>query len=69
MNQETQILNYMLKGNSISPLEALSKFRCWRLSGRIFDLRKQNYPIITTMIGKGQKTYASYSISEDYKPL
>ena len=69
MTQETKILNFMLKGNSITPIEALRKFNCWRLSGRIFDLRYQNFPIITTMITKGKRTYASYSINEIYRPL
>lgn len=69
MKQETQILDYMLKGYSISQLDAFRKFGCWRLSGRIFDLRFKGYPIDTRMVTQGKKTFAKYSINEEYKPL
>ena len=38
--QNLQILSYLKKGKPITPLEALEKFGCWRLSARIYDLRK-----------------------------
>ncbi|KKP28317.1 MAG: hypothetical protein UR18_C0006G0029 [Candidatus Nomurabacteria bacterium GW2011_GWE2_31_40] len=45
MNQNQQILNYMLEGNKITPLEALQKFNCLRLGARIWDLEKE-YPAL-----------------------
>ena len=69
MTQETKILNFMLKGNSITPIDALRKFDCFRLAARISDLKKDNYPIIMKLVTKGKKTFASYSIIENYRPL
>lgn len=60
MSQENAILEYLLAGNSITPLEALQKFQCFRLSGRIYDLCQRGFPINTTMIKVGNKRVASY---------
>ncbi len=43
--QATEILNHLKAGLSISPLEALGKFGCLRLSARIYDLRKLGHTI------------------------
>ncbi len=69
MSQNTRILNYMLKGNSITPIDALRKFDCFRLAARISNLRADNYPIVMKLVTKSKKTFASYSINEEYKPL
>jgi len=69
MTQETKILNYMLKGNAITPIDALRKFDCFRLAARISDLRHSNYPITMKLVTRGKKTFASYTINEDYRPL
>ena len=63
MSQNKQIINYLQKGKSITPIDALNKFGCFRLSARILDLRKRGYPIITQTITKQGKTFASYSLS------
>lgn len=44
-SQASRILNYLLEGNTITPLEALSKFNCFRLGARIKDIEKRiGYP-------------------------
>ncbi len=58
--QNQLILNYLKNGNSITPLEALQKFNCFRLSARIFNLREDGYNIITNYITDDNKTYAEY---------
>ena len=63
MSQNNQILQYLKEGNSITPIEALSKFGCFRLSARIHDL-KESHDIKTKTITKGKKTFASYSLKE-----
>lgn len=40
MSQAAEILAYLKAGHTLTPLEALDKFNCWRLGGRIHDLRK-----------------------------
>lgn len=39
--QEIAILNHLLSGESITPMEALMKFGCFRLSARIYYIRHE----------------------------
>ena len=45
--QTDMILNYLQKHRGITQAQAIEKFGCYRLSGRIYDLRAEGYPIIT----------------------
>ena len=61
--QNGKILLHLLEGNSITPIEALKKFGCFRLGARIFELRKQGFIIDTIQVdnGKGNK-FAKYTL-------
>lgn len=63
-SQTELILDYLKTGKSITPMEALHLFGCFRLSGRILDLRKMGYPIKTETINDERtgKSYASYTL-------
>jgi hypothetical protein len=39
-SQNKAIAKHLNEGNTITPLEALNLFGCFRLSARIYDLRK-----------------------------
>ncbi len=41
MSQTQQILKHLRAGRSITPAEAVEKFRCYRLAARIKDIREQ----------------------------
>ena len=45
--QLNRILAHLLEHETITPLEALSEYGCYRLGARIADLRKQGYDIET----------------------
>ena len=62
MTQNQQIANYLNKGKAITPIQALNKFNCFRLAARISDLRNDGLKIITKIVTKEGKSYASYSI-------
>jgi rare lipoprotein A len=62
MTQNQQIANYLNNGKAITPIQALNKFNCFRLAARISDLRKDGMKIITKIVTKQGKSYASYSI-------
>jgi len=63
-SQTTRILNYLLTGKSITPIEALKKFDCFRLGARIHDIKGLNrYAIKSeTVVTKTKKRIAKYSI-------
>ena len=59
-SQAAQILDYLLAGNSITPLEALDKFGCFRLGARIWDLRKAGHPIDDVLVHENGKKFSRY---------
>lgn len=65
MNAKSQceeILKHLQSGRSLSPLEALERYGCFRLGGRIYDLKKQGHKIKTIMVEKNGKHFASYKL-------
>jgi len=60
-SQASKILDYMLRGHRITPIQALDKFSCFRLGARIADLKKKGWPIqsefVTVPSGKRVKAY------------
>ena len=62
--QEALILKRLQKGKGIKQLQALIKFNCLRLSGRIHDLRRRGYNIETKMVEKNGKRYGEYFMPE-----
>lgn len=63
--QQQHIREYLEAGNSITPLEALEKFGCFRLGAQIFDLKKKGMAIEMTMKTDENtgKRYAVYYIA------
>jgi len=62
MSQEKQILKYMQSGNSITPMDALNRFGCFRLGARIYDLKNSGYKIKTRLVTRNGKQFAAYSM-------
>ena len=52
----------MLAGNSITAVEALEKFGCFRLAARIEEFRKQGHNITTETVKRGDKEFARYHL-------
>jgi hypothetical protein len=66
MVQNDMILVALKNGEKITPLSALEKFGCLRLSARIWDLRHEGYPIVTKNITTPQgKSIAEYSLENN----
>ena len=68
MTQRERILKYLDDFGSITPLEALADLGIMRLGARIYDLRKNGYPIVseteTSQNRYGQTTrYARYRLA------
>ena len=61
--QKEQILQHMRNVGPITPLDALRKFQCFRLAARIDDLSRDGWLINSTMVKRGEKRYASYSLA------
>lgn len=64
MSQEKDILGYLQRHGSISPLEALDQFGCFRLAARIADLRAKKHNIETHVGKENGKKFAIYRLKE-----
>ena len=61
--QTAQILAHLKTGRSITPLDALHDFQCFRLGARIYDLKQDGYNIVKEMVEvQSGKRVASYTL-------
>jgi len=65
-SQEKRILTHLEADKSINALEALKLYQCFRLSDRIFTLRKKGYNIKTEMLTvKSGKKVGNYTLIKE----
>ena len=64
LSQTKQILAWLQSGNTITAIEALEKFGCFRLASRINDLKNGGYIINRRSIIKNGKRVAQYYIAD-----
>jgi hypothetical protein len=68
-SQTGMILEHLVSGKEINPMEALNKYGCYRLGAVIFNLKKEGYHI-STRIHRFKKPsgrdghYAVYKLEE-----
>lgn len=60
--QKENILAYLQAGNSITPIEALNMFGCFRLADIIYKLKADGYIFNTETITEDDKHFSSYSL-------
>ena len=61
-SQNIKIVKHLLSGKSITPMEALNLYGCFRLAARISDLRDKGYNIRMELTEANGKRFAKYSI-------
>ena len=62
ISQEDLIFRHLELGGTITPLEALNLYGCFRLGARIWDLRQKGYNIQMKLVGD-KKHYAQYKLA------
>ena len=64
MTQNEALLNHMMTGRSISPLEALGLYGVFRLAARMFELKAMGVDIQkNTKVDINGKQYAEYFVN------
>jgi hypothetical protein len=58
------IKGWLLNGYSITQLDALNMFGCFRLSARIANLREEGLDIVTDMVNVNDKRIAKYYLNK-----
>lgn len=62
LSQCEKILIHLQTGKSINPIQALNLYGCFRLSARIYDLKKAGFDINSRLVLKNGVQYAEYSM-------
>ena len=60
VTKKKKVLEHLLKGLTLSPLEAFKRYKTMRLSAIIFNLKEEGYNIANI----GSKEYAIYEIQK-----
>lgn len=64
MSQKEAILRHLKNDRTITPMEALERYKCFRLASVIKKLKDSGEDIVTQLISKetneGRKVYARY---------
>jgi len=63
-NQTERIKRRLKSGLSITPIEALNLFGCFRLSARILEIRQEGFDVQTELVQQGNKRFARYSLKQ-----
>ena len=64
-SQNRKIAEHLMAGKSITPVEALNNYGCFRLGARIHDLKnKQGFNIETKTVESNGKRFAEYSLTK-----
>ena len=63
MTHTKRILQHLRRGRSITPLQALREFGCFRLGARIWDLRQDGHRIERDWEENGRKRWAKYRLA------
>jgi len=62
MTQNEKILDHLKKHGKITQAEAIDKYRIYRLSARVYDLRKKGHNILTVLKSKKENgVYINYA--------
>jgi hypothetical protein len=60
--QKEQIKKYLLSKKTITPIQALNKFGCFRLAAVIYKLKNEGLKIVTEMEYNKNKQFARYRL-------
>lgn len=65
MSQNSSVLSYLRKHRKITPRDAIYKLDCYRLSARIYDLRRKGHLIHRVLASGSKKRYAVYTLVKE----
>ena len=63
-SQNVTVLKHLIKYGTLEASQAVRLYSIYRLSGRIYDLKKQGQKIITKIKNKGSVRWACYELQK-----
>ncbi len=60
MSQRIEVLRALAKGEFLTPLDAIKRFKCLTLSQRVTELKAEGWPVQSKLVRVGAKHVAMY---------
>lgn len=65
-SQNLMVLEYLKSGKTLTPIDALDLFGCFRLAGRIYELKDEGWPIhCERKLVQSGKRVGHYTMTQD----
>ena len=61
-SQKEMILSALVAGETLTPIDALNRFGCFKLATRISELKSDGIPVKVEMVEQNGKRFARYSL-------
>ena len=68
-SQTDQIREALMRGEELTPIEALRRFGCLRLAARVSDLRRDGLQIESATVEANGKRFALYRLESPQRSL
>jgi hypothetical protein len=65
ISQNRKVLGFMRLHGSITPMQAIRHFKCYRLGARIYELKQIGYNIKSEGMKMQQSRFCKYSLNTD----
>jgi hypothetical protein len=62
-SQNKTVLAHLQKYHSLTAVQAVGLYKIYRLSGRIYDLRKNGYAVASRLISEKSKHWSEYFLT------
>ena len=62
MTQCEQVLQHLRTRGTLTPIDALNEYGCFRLAARVKDLRDAGHDVVTIRESQGEKCFARYML-------
>lgn len=62
--QLEMVLEHLMTGQAITPLDALHNYGCFRLAAVVHNLRDMGINVVSEMVSNGEKRFASYELAD-----
>lgn len=61
-SQKEMILSALVAGETLTPIDALKRFGCFKLATRVSELKRDGVPVKIEMVSCEGKRFARYSL-------
>lgn len=61
-SQNSMVLDHLVSGKKLTPLEAIRRFGCLRLGARVYELKRRGHRIKAEIVTRNNRRVAEYRL-------